>query len=250
MNRWLAVVTLFAAVALGVDRLDAANFTVRPMQIVFTPARKTAVITLKNISKQELRFQIRAFTWDQSPRGDMQLDSTKDIVLFPQLLVLGPGQQRPIRLGMSGAIGEVEKAYRVFFEELPPGNGAVPPAVNGVQMRVRVGLPVFASPRNRGTALVTIRNPRQSDGRVTLRVDNSGLSHVVVDAVRVRGLDGGGRLLFERRINGWYLLAKHSTEYAIPLNRGDCSAAALALELLVGKTVVRDRIEGPLTGCP
>ena len=248
MRRWLAVVLLLAA-AFPAERLEASNFTVNPMQVVFTPTRKSAVVTLKNVSKAEIRFQIHVFTWEQSPRGQMQLSDTRDVVLFPQLLVLGPGQQRPIRLGITGSIGSVEKAYRIFFEELPAAERPVQAVATGVQMRVKVGLPIFVSPANRGTAVVQTHNARVADGKVALAVENSGISHVIIDAVRVRGLDAGGQRLFERGIKGWYLLAKHRNEYEVPLTSGDCSAASLAVEVQVGTTVLRDRIEGPLTGC-
>ena len=48
---------LLAALAFHSDRLEAATFTVNPMQVVFTPARKSAVVTLKNTSREEMRFQ-------------------------------------------------------------------------------------------------------------------------------------------------------------------------------------------------
>ena len=249
MRHRLAVGIVLTAVTLPAERLEAANFTLKPMQVVFTPTRKSAVVTLKNVSKDEMRFQIRVFTWEQTPRGEMQLGETTDVVFFPQLLVLGPGQQRPIRLGITGSIGSVEKAYRIFFEELPAADRPVQAVGNGVQMRVKVGLPIFVSPTNRGTAMVTTHNARVADGNVALRIENAGMSHVVIDSVRVRGLDVSGQRLFERGIKGWYVLAKHSSEYEVPLTRADCAAASLAVEVFIGTTVVRDRIEGPLTGC-
>ena len=230
MHRCLALVILLAA-AFPAERLEASNFTVNPMQVVFTPTRKSAVVTLKNVSKEEIRFQIRVFTWEQSPRGEMQLAETSDVVFFPQLLVLGPGQQRPIRLGITGSIGNVEKAYRIFFEELPAADRPVQAVATGVQMRVKVGLPIFVSPANRGTAVVQTHNARVTDGKVALAVENSGISHVIIDAVRVRGLDAGGQRLFERNVKGWYLLAKHTSEYEVPLTPGDCTAASLAVEV-------------------
>src|SRR5712691_4753002 len=181
----LAIAFLLTA-ALPGALVEAATFTVNPVQVVFTPTRKSAVVTLKNTSKDEIRFQIRVFTWEQSPPGDMQLGETTDVVFFPQLLVLAPGQQRPIRLGITGSIGSVEKTYRIFFEELPAGDRPVRATANGVEMRVRVGIPIFVSPTNRGTATVQTHNARLSGGRVALSVENSGISHVVIDAVRVR----------------------------------------------------------------
>ena len=240
---------LFAAFVSQTNGLEAATFTVNPMQVVFTPARKSAVVTLKNTSKEEMRFQVTVFTWEQTARGEMQLGDTKDIVFFPQLLVLGPGQQRPIRLGITGSVGGPEKSYRIFFTELPNADRPTSVRANGVQMRVKVGLPIFVSPASRGTAIVAIHNPRHANGHATFRVENSGLTHVVVDAVQVRGLDAAGRRLFEHTVKGWYLLAQHSREYDVPLSASDCAAASLAVEVSIGKTVVRDQIPGPLTGC-
>ena len=249
MRTRLTLGILLAALAFQADRLEAATFTVNPMQVVFTPARKSAVVTLKNTSKEEMRFQVTVFTWEQTARGEMQLGDTTDIVFFPQLLVLGPGQQRPIRLGIIGSVGGPEKAYRIFFTELPKADRPTAVTANGVQMRVKVGLPIFVSPASRGTAMVAIHNPRHANGHATFRVENSGLTHVVVDAVQVRGLDAAGRRLFEHTVKGWYLLAQHRRDYDIPLSAGDCAAASLAVEVSIGKTVVRDQIPGPLTGC-
>lgn len=240
---------LLVILACQVSRLEAATFTVNPMQVVFTPARKSAVVTLKNTSKEEMRFQVSVFSWDQTARGEMLLGETRDVVFFPQLLVLGPGQQRPIRLGITGSVGATEKAYRIFFTELPKADRPATAVANGVQMRVKVGLPVFVSPASRGTALVAIRNSRYTGGHATFQVENSGMTHVVVDAIRVRGLDGARRQLFERTIKGWYLLARHSTEYDVPLGDAACTASSLAIEVLIGKTVVRDQILPPLADC-
>ena len=49
----------------------------------------------------------------------IELAPTQDVVFFPALLTLKPGEERRIRVGSTAAPGSIEKTYRIFVEELP-----------------------------------------------------------------------------------------------------------------------------------
>src|SRR5262245_59654011 len=91
-----------------------ATFTISRVQVFLSPAVKSEVLTLANVSAAPLRFQLNVFAWDQSPQGEMVLTPTRDIVFFPPLLTLAPGEQRNIRVGTATPPGSSEKTFRLF----------------------------------------------------------------------------------------------------------------------------------------
>ena len=47
----------------------AATFSVNPTQVYLEGRTTTALVTLRNDSTEVMRFQVTAFTWQQSPAG-------------------------------------------------------------------------------------------------------------------------------------------------------------------------------------
>jgi fimbrial chaperone protein len=194
----------------------AATFSVTPIRLNFSPNTRSALLTLRNQSAEALRFQLSIFAWDQSPHGEMQLTPTEDIVLFPTLLMLAPGELRHIRVGPATPFAATEKTYRLFVEELPPL--ATPQGgATGVRILTRMGIPIFLQPakvvqqgRIEGTAV--------RHGQLSFLVKNTGNVHFVEQAVRVRGFGPAEDSLFEHQEAGWYVLAGgwHARELALP----------------------------------
>src|SRR5882724_10665715 len=134
------------AVALVPAAALASSFTVDPLMVQLSARRTSQVVTLTNQSGQELRFEVKAFAWSHDDQGEMTLDATSDVVLFPSLITLKAGEKKNIRVGAVVKPAAEERSYRLFVEELPPA--AEPGASGGsrVAMRTRVGIPVFISP--------------------------------------------------------------------------------------------------------
>ena len=102
-NSGVVVLVVLGLTAGWAQQTSAATFRVSPVQVVFDGARSSDLLTITNQSSEELRFQITAFTWDQKPSGEMELTPTNEIVFFPALLSVAPGQERKVRVGLSGA---------------------------------------------------------------------------------------------------------------------------------------------------
>ena len=98
MIRTAVILAAFVA-AIGTGSADAATFSVNPTQIFLTGKSGSALLTLRNDSSELLRFQLSAFSWQQSASGELQLGPTKDVVFFPALLSLKPGEERRVRIG-------------------------------------------------------------------------------------------------------------------------------------------------------
>lgn len=134
----------------------------------------------------------------------------------------------------------------MFFEELP---GSTAKAGSGVQIRTRLGLPVFVRPAGALTAAVQITGFHGAAGKLTLQVRNSGKSHVTLDKVVVKGTDSSGKVVYTHETPGWYVLANRATAYEFPVTGAECSAASFVAEVTIGAKTVSDRLAGQVPDC-
>ncbi len=200
----------------------AATFKVSPIQIYLAPGRTSELLAVENQSSESVRLQVTAFGWSQSPRGDIELAPTEDVVFFPALLTLEPGKERKIRIGVSKPAGAVERTYRVFVEELPP---LEKPSETGnrseVKVLTRFGVPIFVQPA-KVTKSGAIENARLESGTVRFQVRNTGNAAFSILSVRISGLSADGSPTFESQAAGWYVLAGGERVYEIPVPGADC----------------------------
>lgn len=200
----------------------AATFKVSPIQIYLTAGKTTELLAVENQSTDTVRLQVTAFGWNQSPRGEIELTPTEDVVFFPALLTLEPGKERKIRIGVSKPAGAVERTYRVFVEELPP---LEKPSEAGnrseVKVLTRFGVPIFVQPA-KVTKSGEIENPKLESGAVTFRVRNTGNAAFSLISVRASGTGADGKQTFENQAAGWYVLAGGERDFEIVIPPADC----------------------------
>jgi fimbrial chaperone protein len=204
------------------ETVCASAFKVTPVRVTFS-GPSSALLTLRNESDQTLRFQVTSFAWSQDASGAVQLAPTEEIVFFPALLTLKPGEERKVRVAATVAAKDVEKTYRIFFEELPPLQKAAEDR-SGVQVRIltKMGIPIFVTPP-KGYAQAVIEAPRVEKGTVVFGVRNSGNVHFGLQGVKLRGMGSKGEALFERRLEGWYVLAGSPQTYKMKVPVESCS---------------------------
>lgn len=178
-------------------------------------------MTLTNESEEELRFQISASQWSQDASGNMQLKPTEDIVFFPSLLSLKPKEERKVRLATAVKPGEQERTYRIFFEELPPISAVQKEKNSQVRILTKIGVPVFVGPVERKPA-GDIAGFSADEGKISFDVRNGGNVHYMAQKIRIVGLDAGGKPIFEKEQEGWYVLAGSTRHYSIELKPSEC----------------------------
>ncbi|WP_426752813.1 fimbrial biogenesis chaperone [Myxococcus sp. Y35] len=193
----------------------ASDYQVSPVRVDIHGRVRTAVLTVHNQGQEPLRLQVSAFSWEQTPRGEIQLDATQDVSFFPSLLTLEPGQTRNVRVGVASGAGDAERTYRLIIEQLPPRvrDGSEPP---GVRVLTRMSIPIFVAPVSKSSTGV-LEKPCTREGTLAFAVRNTGSTHFMVREVRVRGLDAQGSVVMEQQLPGWYVLAGGRREYALPL---------------------------------
>jgi fimbrial chaperone protein len=208
---------------LQAEAVPGSTFKVNPIQIAFSGPAKSALLTLTNESDETLRFEVTAFAWDQSPKGDVKLQPTEDIVFFPKLFSVPPGKERKIRVGTTATVAGTEKTYRIFVEELRPlEKPKQPPTGSQVRILTKMGIPIFLQPPKPnpagGIASLAVVN-----GVVSFEIRNTGNVHFSLYGVRVVGTAAPGETVFERKAEGWYVLAGGSRAYDMSLSQQECS---------------------------
>lgn len=253
INRFLEVPfllpLLFAGLAIAPGVCLASAFKVTPVKVLLTRRVPTALLTLKNQSDKRLRFQATVFAWDQSPEGRMEITPTEDIVFFPSLLSVEPGEERKVRLASAVPFGARERAYRIFFEELPELEKAGDSKSARLQIRTRMGIPIFLQPKEteKGSRVEGIL---ARAGILRFSVRNTGNVHVNLRGIRVRGLGPEGEARFERESDGWYVLPGGTRNYEVQIPEDQCDAVArFVIEARVDEETILGNLESSTATC-
>jgi fimbrial chaperone protein len=243
--------TLVAAalVALGAASAHAqATFSVDPLLIRLNRDANNAVLTITNPSPNEISFEIKGFTWDQTPpTGAMQLTPTGDLVIFPPLVTLKPRTTQRIRVGTTVAQGAVEKAYRLLIEELP--SNVKPAAGSQVAVRTRIGVPVFLE-ATRPEVSGRIDSVSVTGRTVSIALANTGASHAMIDNIVVRGMSGPDQVVFEDSLQGWYVLAGKTRTWTYTFKPAQCRPSKFVeIEVYAHDKVLTSRADVPANAC-
>ena len=216
-----ALLLIGSGLLLQAGTASGSAFKVTPVRVTFNRPSST-LLTLKNDSDEVLRFQITAYTWSQDAKGGIQLGPTEDVTFFPTLLTLKAGEERKVRVATTVTAKDVEKTYRIFFEELPPLE--TPKEKAGAQIRIltRMGIPIFVEPE-KGYAEARVENAKVQGGHLMFEVRNSGNMHFAVRSVKVHGVSSTGEALLEREVEGWYVLPGTPRSYDLEIPAGVCS---------------------------
>jgi fimbrial chaperone protein len=245
------------AVMLAGGHAHAAVLTVNPTRIVLSAQTASVMLTVSNSGDAPVRLQVKTHSWSQTLDGKMELGPTEDVVVFPSMVTLGPGEARRLRVAVVAPAGHVEKAYRVFLEELAPvahDPGAF------VRVLTRIGIPVFLQPVPTSSRIsptrvgleagVNLTGVGLEAGVVRFQIDNRGTTHVVPDGIRVKGVSATGLTLVDESIDGWYILAEGARQYELRFGAGDCASLRVVLiKVQVGRDVLQGRLETPSGAC-
>jgi fimbrial chaperone protein len=248
----LATRAVLAAVVVSVVSAGAAgaqtSFSVDPLRVNLNGQTNSAVLTITNPTAKEIRFEIKAYTWDQAPPdGTMVLADTKDIVIFPPLVTLRPKMTQRVRVGTTVAQGPIEKSYRIMVEELPTGDA--PPVVNQVAVRTRIGIPVFIAP-TKATLTGDIGATTIAGRVVSIHLNNTGTTHAMVDNVIVRGMAAEDQMVFEDSLQGWYVLAGKTRTWQYTFRNAQCRPSKfIEIEVFAHDTMLSKRLDIPAGAC-
>ncbi len=178
------------------------------------------------------------------------LNPTEDIVFFPSLLTLAPGEERRVRVGTVVPIAASERTYRIFVEELPPlSQGAGSQEGAQVRLLTKMGVPIFLQP-DKMVAEAHVREMSMRRGLFSFQIKNEGNVHVVPQDIKVKGYGAGGEVIFERSLEGWYILAGGHRSHQLEIGKKDCARVKiLSVEVEEGQKSLRERLEVSAESC-
>jgi fimbrial chaperone protein len=255
LGRAISTGILCLVVSLGfvfgkAESVLASTVAVSPVNIFLTSDTPSALLTLTNQGSERVSFEISLYSWNQSDAGAMQLAPTSDVIFFPSLVTLSPGEARNIRIGTVIKPGQVEKTYRLFLEELPsPRTRASDHGRVHVRLLSKISLPVFLEPDkvrfNTSISDVTVHNRALS-----FKINNGGTTHILPQAVNVSAKDHAGNVLFQRTAIVWYILPGESSKVGVDLPARTCAEIRLlSISLETDTEVVKKSFEPPVGAC-
>lgn len=168
--------------------LWAASLGISPLRAELAPGQSTAALTLRNMGDDAVLVQARVVAWSQKDGEDV-FDATEDVIVSPPIFTLAGNGSQVVRVGLRRSPdAQRELAYRVFLQEVPQ---PPKPGQPGVQMALRIGLPVFVAPQQAAKPQLAWRAVREPNGELRVVADNPGLVHVQVLNFSLVGLAEG-----------------------------------------------------------
>ncbi len=167
----LLAATAFCCAAL------ASDFNVTPVRVDLSSAHGTAALTVENDSTEPVVIQSEVLAWSQE-NGENSYIPTKEILATPPIFTVPPGGRQIVRMGMRRDVDpKIELAYRVFLTEVP---GPPKPEFQGVQLRLRLGVPVYVAPKTAAAPQLKWRAVQEPDGQIRLTLGNEGNAHIQI----------------------------------------------------------------------
>jgi fimbrial chaperone protein len=185
MRALLSLILLAAAITCGQVRAQpaAGGFTVSPIRLEMQAGARAVSLQLGNGADRTKTVQVEAVRWTQVD-GQDRYEPAPELVINPPLFRIRPGAHQVVRAGFRGGApdGEVERAYRVYLQELPDGDE---PQASQLRLLLRIGVPLFVAPSAPVRAMPVWSLARGPDGAMNLELRNDGNRRVRIDALRI-----------------------------------------------------------------
>lgn len=228
----------------------AGEFVVSPVGLDLGGAARSGAITVRNDGKDKLGFELEAMEWRQDAEGKDQYVATNELVFYPKIMSVEPGQEGLVRVGVRTPLVQTEKTYRLFIQELPGSAKRPDNASAQVNFLIRFGAPIFVGPVKPQDSL-GLESLAVAKGVATFSARNTGNRHQVVQGVSLKGVDRAGAEVYSATLADRYLLAGTTKTFSAAIPRADCTRiASLSVEVRTDKLSTVRKLDVDPTMCP
>jgi fimbrial chaperone protein len=174
----LRIAGLCVMAAMMSEVASAAEWNVDPVLVKLSSEQQSAAIIIRNDSDHASSIQIQVVAWSQLNGKDVYVP-TRDLVVSPPIATIPPKSDQVVRVALRRTADTTkELMYRINLQELPPQQD---PGFTGVQVALRIGLPVFVQPlQGNAKAKMHWQVSRAADNHLKVVMQNQGNAHVKV----------------------------------------------------------------------
>ncbi len=184
MNRHLAAAACSALMLVSVaPPAQPASLEIHPVRITLGSSKPTAEISIRNQAQQGANIQVESMAWERVDGRDVY-QITRDLLVNPPLFTVAAGASQIVRIGLNRPADTLrELSYRIYLREVP---SSLNPQFSGLQVALRIGLPLFVLPSTTATrSELHWRLQRQRDGTLDVTATNHGNAHSKVTEIRM-----------------------------------------------------------------
>jgi len=192
----------------------AGSFQIDPVRVELAPNRLSATLVVHNDGSDPAVIRIEARSWRQS-NGEDLFESTKEVLVTPPIITIAPGAEQIVRVALRQPIDpQRELSYRIFLQEVPPPPR---PGFSGLQVALRISIPVFAKPGPAAKPNVGWKASYDAKARaLRLNASNEGNAHLQIQEFKF--LQPDSDTVVARHSVASYLLPGQGREWNIKLD--------------------------------
>lgn len=184
LNRIFAGLVLLLV---GAGAVCAGSFQVNPVRATLSPSQLVSAMTVTNTGTAPVVLQIEVLSWSQQDGQDVYTP-THDIIATPPIFTIPVGASQVVRAGLRHVSDtQRELTYRLFLTEAPESPKS---DFQGMQMRLRIGVPVFVLPAIKPLNDVIWKIYRTHEGLLELGLINNGGAHLQVANFKLTDTEG------------------------------------------------------------
>ncbi|MCX7053525.1 MAG: fimbria/pilus periplasmic chaperone [Proteobacteria bacterium] len=218
-NLLVSILASMAACALPSAQAIAGTFSISPVRVDLAAQSTTGVVTIRNQEEQPVVVQAETRLWQQTSAGE-QLEPTRDVLVTPAVFTIPPQGSQVVRIALRRDVDpRTELSYRLILTEVPQ---QAAPGFNGLNMALRMSLPIFIAAQAPTAPQVKWSAARSPDGTVTVTALNAGSEHARVLDLMISPEPGNGEWLHQQGAH--YVLPGQSHSWALESDKNNNSA--------------------------
>jgi len=218
-NLLVSILASMAACALPSAQALAGTFSISPVRVDLAAQSPTGVVTIRNREDQPVVVQAETRLWQQTSAGE-QLEPTRDVLVTPAVFTIPPQGSQVVRIALRRDVDpRMELSYRLILTEVPQ---QAAPGFNGLNMALRMSLPVFVAAQAPTESQVKWSAARSPDGTVAVTALNAGSEHARVLDLMISPQPGNGQWLHQQ--GAYYVLPGQSHSWALESDKNNNSA--------------------------